>query len=67
MIKSEINRLLEDPSTSYWLKDAIVSALKRDSVDAIHDAEILVKALTRITGFDIVFQISPIKSDRQGL
>lgn len=29
---------LNDPATSYWLKDAIRSALKRDSVDAINDA-----------------------------
>lgn len=46
MIKSETDRLLKDPSTSYWLQDAIVSARKRDIVDAINDAQILLEALT---------------------
>jgi len=57
MIKSETDRLLtvlssiasvlrEDPSITYWLKDAIVSARKRDIVDAINDAQILLEALT---------------------
>ena len=41
MIKSETDRLIKDPSTSYWLRDALVAASKRDIVDAINDADIL--------------------------
>ncbi len=34
-------RLLADPSTSYWLVDAIQKLGRRDPVDALGDAEIL--------------------------
>lgn len=37
--------LIGDPTTSFWLADALQSALKRDPVDALADAEILVLAL----------------------
>ena len=37
--------ILVDVSASDWVKDALRSALKRDPVDALNDAEILVKAL----------------------
>ena len=36
---------LVDPSVSYWLRDAIRSALERDCVDALRDAEELVEIL----------------------
>jgi len=39
------DRLLHDPAVSYWLKDAIITALKRDPVDALRDAELLVQVL----------------------
>ena len=45
MTKWEIDLLLKDPTISYWLKDALVSAFKRDIVDAINDAHILLEAL----------------------
>ena len=46
MIKSETDRLIKDPTTSYWLKDAIVALRKRDVVDALNDVEILLEVLT---------------------
>ena len=41
-----IARLLLDPSLSYWLKDALSSAAKRDPLDALNDAEALCQVLT---------------------
>jgi hypothetical protein len=40
-----IEHVLDDPSTSYWLKDALRTALQRDCVDALNDAESLVYLL----------------------
>ncbi|MFH0918870.1 MAG: hypothetical protein V1913_00795 [Fibrobacterota bacterium] len=37
--------LLSDPSISYWFKEALKSALKRDPIDALSDAELLLRAL----------------------
>jgi hypothetical protein len=37
--------ILEDKAASYWLKNALRSALERDPVDAATDAEILAAAL----------------------
>ncbi len=37
--------ILNDPAASYWLKDALGSALKRDPVDAANDADNLAAAL----------------------
>jgi hypothetical protein len=34
----EISAITSDPSSSHWLRDALASALKRDPVDAAHDA-----------------------------
>lgn len=34
-----------DPASSFWLRDAINAALKRDPVDALNDAEVLVAVL----------------------
>lgn len=40
-----------DNAASYWLKSALASALVRDPVDAVADAEVLVMALReRCTG-----------------
>jgi hypothetical protein len=41
MLTEDINRALNDPAASYWLKENILSALKRDPVDAAKDAEVL--------------------------
>ena len=44
---AEIRVLLQDPSISYWLRDALTSALDRDPVDAAADAGLLSSVLDR--------------------
>lgn len=41
----EIRQILNGPGTSYWLKNALTSALDRDPVDAVNDAELLAMVL----------------------
>ena len=41
----QIQQVLSDPGASFWLKDALRSALSRDPVDAANDAEILFRLL----------------------
>lgn len=43
--RSEIERVLSDPAVSFWLKEALGSALARDPVDAAIDAEVLFRLL----------------------
>ena len=43
----EVIGILADPATSYWLRDAIVSAIERDPFDAERDALVLADLLTR--------------------
>jgi hypothetical protein len=40
-----IPEVLADPAASYWLKDALCSAVRRDIVDAVNDAETLLAIL----------------------
>jgi len=40
-----IPEVLADPCASYWLKDALRSAVRRDIIDAINDAETLLAIL----------------------
>jgi hypothetical protein len=40
-----ISFVLSDPAASFWLKDALRSALGRDPVDAANDAEVLAELL----------------------
>ncbi len=42
-----VEDLLKDPSTSFWLRNALTSALSRDPVDAANDAEVLARVLDR--------------------
>jgi len=35
--EAAIKNILNDPSASYWLKNAIKQLKQRDSVDAMHD------------------------------
>ena len=42
-----IEDVLGDPAASFWLKDALHSALTRDPVDAANDAEVLARLLDR--------------------
>ncbi|WP_290573509.1 hypothetical protein [Idiomarina sp.] len=46
MRKGEYEKaLINDPSTSYWLKEQFEKTAERDPVDALNDAESLVSAL----------------------
>ena len=38
-------RVLNDPASSYWLRDRILDTRNRDPLDALRDAEMLVKIL----------------------
>ena len=38
-----IQQILSDPSTSYWLRDAITTSLNRDPNDVRNDLEVLLK------------------------
>lgn len=42
---SLIDQVLNDPAASFWLKDAIRHSLNRDTLNALRDAEMLVKVL----------------------
>jgi hypothetical protein len=44
-VRSEIERMLSDPAISFWLREALGSALARDPVDAANDAEVLFQLL----------------------
>ena len=46
----EIRDLLNDPALSHWLRDAMLSALERDPVDAANDAGLLALVLDRRAG-----------------
>jgi hypothetical protein len=41
----DADTIQNDPASSYWLKNALAGALVRDSVDALRDAETLVRVL----------------------
>lgn len=41
-----ISELLNSPTLSTWLRDALTQALKRDPVDAANDAELLSQLLS---------------------
>jgi len=44
---AEVIAIIANPATSYWLRDAIVSACARDPFDAERDAITLAALLTR--------------------
>lgn len=48
--------ILDDRAVSFWLKNALRSAIDRDPVDAVRDAELLVLALKE--RLDLVFEVS---------
>ncbi len=43
---AEIHAVMTDPTASDWLKTALASALRRDPVDAVNDAQFLIDTLT---------------------
>lgn len=42
-----ITEVLADTSTSYWLRKALLSAIRRDTINAAEDAELLARLLNR--------------------
>jgi hypothetical protein len=44
---AEIIAVMADPAASYWLKQALASALDRDAFDAERDAIVLARLLTQ--------------------
>ena len=46
--QQRINEIFVNPSTSYWLKDALLAATSRDIADALNDAEHLVSLLNAL-------------------
>ncbi|WP_194558425.1 hypothetical protein [Vibrio anguillarum] len=47
--REEEQAISNDPATSFWLKEQLEVTQKRDPIDALNDAEILVSALkTRV-------------------
>jgi hypothetical protein len=68
-----IPEVLADPCRSYWLANALRSALNRHPVDAINDAETLVgllrtrlESITRFTNGDSRNKQSNYASPRDG-
>ncbi|EKT4478419.1 hypothetical protein QEL91_004146 [Pseudomonas putida] len=45
--EQEIQKVLNDPGTSNWLRDALSNALLLDCVDAVNDADYLQRVLTK--------------------
>ncbi len=41
----EVEEILADPASSYWIKHSLASALQRDPVDALNDALVLAAVL----------------------
>jgi hypothetical protein len=50
-----VDKVLNDPSVSYWLKNALTTALNNDPVDAVNDAELLLAALKK--NLEAVFEV----------
>jgi hypothetical protein len=46
-IDEEIRAVINAPDTSHWLRQALNSALERDSIDAANDADFLSDLLGR--------------------
>jgi len=50
MIKITEQRLKDDPTTSYWLQQALSASAERDPIDAYNDANMLLAICkTRLT------------------
>ncbi|MFL7013685.1 hypothetical protein [Enterovibrio norvegicus] len=51
------NEIKDDSSTSFWLRDQIAKSKKRDVVNALHDAQVLVGILeSRLQNISVPFQ-----------
>ena len=46
-VEQQINRIIDSPSTSFWVSDAFRELMQRDCLDAARDAELLGSLLSR--------------------
>ena len=46
-VEKQINRIIDSPSTSFWLSEAFTALMQRDCLDAARDAELLGSLLGR--------------------
>lgn len=61
--KAKIEQIMASPVHSFWLKNALKTALQRDCCDAASDAELLVEILVTVANEQL--DIRPDK-DRDG-
>lgn len=57
MNTERIEKVMDSPAASYWLKSALEDALKRDPVDSLNDAEYLVDLLSE--RFNLILKQTP--------
>lgn len=50
----EMQAILRDPATSFWLRQAVAALQERDPLDALHDAQLLHRAMC--TRFNTLLQ-----------
>lgn len=46
-LSRDVWQILRDPAASFWIKQALQTALDRDPVDAANDAEVLAEVLSQ--------------------
>lgn len=47
---AEMQAILRDPATSFWLRQAVAELQERDPLDALHDTQLLHRAMcTRVS------------------
>jgi hypothetical protein len=46
-MEADLQQVVNNPSTSFWLRDAIFALSKRDPVDAANDAEFLAQIFAK--------------------
>jgi hypothetical protein len=60
--KRRLERVVDDFAMSFWLKHALDGALERDPVDAVNDAEILLRVLR--DRLETVFEVERSRNNR---
>lgn len=66
-IENEIQALIASPDTSEWLRNALMAALPRDSVDAANDAETLLRFLDRRATEKVEAALATVTHSPEGL
>src|SRR5262245_6158043 len=59
------DEVLKDPSASHWLKDALQSAIQRDCLDALRDAEVLTAILRARLPAEFRPDVLPLSESRE--